>query len=531
MMQFPPEILQNIFKEVGNYTDLFNCLLVNRYWCTNILPILWENPLEKTFGKTYRNRNLRAINIIEIYISCLSQQSKSIIRQNGLENVDILKENNNTLLCNYIIYLKGIEFTTLFTAVANWIRKVIIEQEQDLQQQQQQNQQQLVNFLKKYQHVSNTQLIVYQELIKMIVKKSSVKRYKLTIPEGIGSFSYLDCLNEILPDRSHLELLKLTTNNFHSFFNKFKNLFYIINKLMIKCKDDDENLSNYLNTLPKIHFLKIRLNDQQMPNLTNALKNLLEFNYEDLTYLWIKQGGTIPLNIFSKCKNLLNLRITDSHIPNTTKSFWSLNTLQPFSNGPAYTQLVEFSLCIDTKINLYYLSNIILKTNGSIKYLCLKWEIEQDPEHAQLLFEIILSSCPNLIDIFISVSPHTVNYLINFLENFKYLEILEIDSLVNNLELNIWLPKIAKKLTTKLSLLGFYCKFSCNLKEFKTFLDYIPTLPYDLNDLSSAVGLELYFHNANEWLGQDKIDLLREYASIGKFHTNVCDWIKNIDEF
>ncbi|PKK77929.1 hypothetical protein RhiirC2_770766 [Rhizophagus irregularis] len=269
-----------------------------------------------------------------------------------------------------------------------------------------------------------------------------------------------------------------------------------------------------------------------MPNLTNALKNLLESNYEDLTYLWIKQGGTIPLNIFSECKNLLNLRITDSHIPNTTKSFWSLNTLQPFSNGPAYTQLVEFSLCVDTKINLYHLSNIILKTNGSIKYLCLKWEIEQDPEHAQLLFEIILSSCPNLIDIFISVSPHTVNYLINFLENFKYLEILEIDSLVNNLDLNIWLPKIAKKLTTKLSLLGFYCKFICNLKEFKNFLDDIPILPYDLNDLSSsAVGLELYFHNANEWLGQDKIDLLREYASIGKFHTNVCDWIKNIDEF
>ncbi|GET00975.1 hypothetical protein GLOIN_2v137259 [Rhizophagus clarus] len=144
MMQLPPEILQNIFKEVGNYTDLFNCLLVNRYWCKNIFPILWENPLEKTFGKTYRNRNLRVIDIIEIYISCLSQQSKSIIRQNGLEKVNILKENNNNnkpLLCNYITYLKGIEFTTLFTAIANWIRKVIIEQEQEQHEQQQRQQQ------------------------------------------------------------------------------------------------------------------------------------------------------------------------------------------------------------------------------------------------------------------------------------------------------------------------------------------------------------------------------------------------------
>ncbi|RIA93725.1 hypothetical protein C1645_761693 [Glomus cerebriforme] len=532
-MKFPPEILQNIFEQVGYCTDLFNCLLVNRYWCTNILPILWENPLEKIYGKTFWNRNSKVIKIIEIYISCLSQQSKSIIRQNGLEKVNVLKESdNNILLCNYIIYLRGIEFTTLFTAIANWIKKVIIEQEQ------RENEDNITkNLLKKYQHLSNTQLIIFQELIKMIVKNGSVQRYKLTIPEGLGSFSYLDCLNEILPERSHLELLKLTTNNFHSFFSKFKNLFYIIDKLMIKCKDDDENLSNFLNSLPKLHFLKIRLTEQQMPKLTNALRNLLEANNENLTYLWIKQGGSIPLDIFSGCKNLMNLRITDSHLPdarNTTKSFWSLNTLQPFSNGPAYTQLVEFSLSIDTRINLYQLSTIISKTNGSIKYLCLKWEIEQDPEHAQLLFENILKTCPNLIDIFISISPHTVNYLINFLENFKYLEILEIDSLVHNIDLNHWLPKIAKKLTTKLSLLGFYCKFNCDLKEFKKFLDDIPTIPlfennlYNLNDLSS-VGLELYFHDANEWMGQDKINLLREYASIGKVHTNVSDWTKMLD--
>src|SRR3954469_19273276 len=155
-MRFPPEILQNIFKEVGYYTDLFNCLLVNRYWCENILPILWVNPLEKTFW----NRNFKVIKIIEIYISCLSSQSKSIIRQNGLEKVNIL----GTPLCNYITYLRGIEFTTLFTAIANWIRIVIIEQEQ---QEDESEKIPLMTeiLLNKYRHLTDTQLIIFQELI------------------------------------------------------------------------------------------------------------------------------------------------------------------------------------------------------------------------------------------------------------------------------------------------------------------------------------------------------------------------------
>ncbi|CAG8521957.1 6503_t:CDS:1 [Funneliformis caledonium] len=514
-MKFPPEILQNIFKQVSHFTDLYNCLLVNRYWCTNVLPTLWENPLEKIFW----SRNFK---IIEIYISCLSPQSKLILQQNGLERVQLLKKGDKDVpLFNYIMYLRGIDFTILYTATANWIFKIIIEQRR------QQLERKLVeedSTIEDISNLSNTQLIIFQELIKMIVKKSSVQRYKLTIPEGLGSYTYLDCLNEIIPERSHLELLKLTTSNYHLFFSKFKNIFCTIDKLIIKCKEDDDNLSDFLNSLPRIHFLKIRLIDQPMPSLTNALRNLLKANDDKLTYLWIKQGGSIPLDVFSGCKNLVNLRITDSHLPdarNTTKSFWSLNTLLPFSNGPAYNHLVEFSLSIDARINLHQLSKIISKTNGSLQYLCLKWEIEQDPEHSQLLFENILKSCPNLIDIFISISPHTIKYLIDFLENLKHLEILEIDSLVKNIDLNDWLPNIGSKVTARLSLLGFYCKFICNLDEFYQFLDNIPSIPL-FGDQWFSVGLELYFHDANAWIGRDKIDLLKIYAKIGKIHSNVC---------
>ncbi|CAI2175199.1 15905_t:CDS:1 [Funneliformis geosporum] len=529
-MKFPPEILQNIFKEISYFTDLYNCLLVNRYWCTNVLPTLWENPFEKIFW----SRNFK---IIEIYISCLSPQSKLILQQNGLDRVQLLKEGDKNIpLFNYIMYLRGIDFTILYTATANWIYKIIIEQEKrdrELQQRQQLEKilveedstiENISKISKKYEYLSNTQLIIFQELIKMIVKKSSVQRYKLTIPEGLGSYTYLDCLNEIIPERSHLELLKLTTSNHHLFFSKFKNIFCTIDKLIIKCKEDDDNLSDFLNSLPRIHFLKIRLIDQPMPHLTNALRNLLKVNDDKLTYLWIKQGGSIPLDIFSGCKNLVNLRITDSHLPdarNTTKSFWSLNTLQPFSNGPEYNRLVEFSLSIDARINLHQLSKIISKTNGSLQYLCLKWEIEQDPEHCQLLFDNILKSCPNLIDIFISISPHTIKYLIDFLENLKHLEILEIDSLVKNIDLNDWLPNIGRKVTSRLTLLGFYCKFICNLDEFNQFLNNIPSVSL-FDEQFFSVGLELYFHDANVWMGRDKINLLRRYVKIGKIHSNVC---------
>src|ERR1043166_3002461 len=106
----PSEILQTIFKELENQ-HLSKCLLVCGYWCSNILPILWSNPLE-----IYRYQ------VIEIYISCLSKKSKRILREYNIIH-EATKDNCKTTY-NYTGYLKEVEFNELYEACWNWLYRI-----------------------------------------------------------------------------------------------------------------------------------------------------------------------------------------------------------------------------------------------------------------------------------------------------------------------------------------------------------------------------------------------------------------------
>ncbi|KAF0549642.1 f-box domain-containing protein [Gigaspora margarita] len=46
MLALPNECLFEIFTKLKNYNRcLFSCLLVNRQWCRNVVPILWSGPV------------------------------------------------------------------------------------------------------------------------------------------------------------------------------------------------------------------------------------------------------------------------------------------------------------------------------------------------------------------------------------------------------------------------------------------------------------------------------------------------------
>ncbi|KAF0467840.1 f-box domain-containing protein [Gigaspora margarita] len=49
MIALPNECLSEIFNNLNKgYKILFSCLLVNRQWCRNVVPILWNEPLSHT---------------------------------------------------------------------------------------------------------------------------------------------------------------------------------------------------------------------------------------------------------------------------------------------------------------------------------------------------------------------------------------------------------------------------------------------------------------------------------------------------
>src|SRR3954454_8145309 len=94
----PPEILQTVFKELENQ-HLSKYLLVCKYWCSNILPILWNNPFELVYWYYHYQ-------VIEVYISCLSKESKRILRDHNIIH-EVTKDSCGSMY-NYTGYLKEV---------------------------------------------------------------------------------------------------------------------------------------------------------------------------------------------------------------------------------------------------------------------------------------------------------------------------------------------------------------------------------------------------------------------------------------
>src|SRR5256885_9002050 len=82
MAQSPPnEILQEIFKYIVNDIDyLHSCLLVNKIWSSNVVPILWNRP----FHLLLLHNSHLSHQIISTYLSCLDKEERLKLDLNGI---------------------------------------------------------------------------------------------------------------------------------------------------------------------------------------------------------------------------------------------------------------------------------------------------------------------------------------------------------------------------------------------------------------------------------------------------------------
>jgi hypothetical protein len=80
---FSPEILSEIFKflyakEEGKI-NLFNCVLVNRYWCRTTIPILWLDPF------SFFDDKMSLDGLIYTYMACLTKKERRSLEKQGIE--------------------------------------------------------------------------------------------------------------------------------------------------------------------------------------------------------------------------------------------------------------------------------------------------------------------------------------------------------------------------------------------------------------------------------------------------------------
>lgn len=116
---FPNEIMQKILKDLfhhktpyqPHYRDLFNCILVNRQWCSLAVPILWTDPLRYTDV-----HSKQCDPIITIYLSFLNQVEKAKLI-NMLGPITLLDD----AIYNYPSFLKVLDLNSFQLAISSFI--------------------------------------------------------------------------------------------------------------------------------------------------------------------------------------------------------------------------------------------------------------------------------------------------------------------------------------------------------------------------------------------------------------------------
>ncbi|CAG8521289.1 8922_t:CDS:1 [Funneliformis caledonium] len=112
----PSGCMKRIFSHVDSKEELFSCLLVNKYWCKNVLPLLWSNPFKGLeSSKDY-------FKLIRMYLACLDHNELNFLNSH-------LKHYNMSLsipvkpLFDYTSFLEEFSYKRLELGVSFFLRE------------------------------------------------------------------------------------------------------------------------------------------------------------------------------------------------------------------------------------------------------------------------------------------------------------------------------------------------------------------------------------------------------------------------
>ncbi|CAG8447102.1 2409_t:CDS:2 [Diversispora eburnea] len=113
MLSFPRECLEEVFHHLEyDKAALYNCLLVNRFWCRSTVSSLWKRPFQLVKKPSPE--------LIEIYISLLDNQVKNKLILEGVLNTSY--SSSPKRLFDYPIFLREFRFDDLYDFVSAWLK-------------------------------------------------------------------------------------------------------------------------------------------------------------------------------------------------------------------------------------------------------------------------------------------------------------------------------------------------------------------------------------------------------------------------
>ncbi|KAG9300909.1 hypothetical protein G9A89_004967 [Geosiphon pyriformis] len=392
------DCVQEIIKYLENdINSLYSCLLVDRFWCANVVGFLWKRPFH------FLEQPSRAL--IRTYVSCLSKEQHKLFEEAGVELP--LKRPIPTF--NYAVFLRELVLTPLYKSVSDWLLNVVDELGDHDVKRWKLYKGSAANFVDS----KSQRRLVVKELCKLFFLRCPTfdlldvteKRIALDIPdEDFLLYNYPGarvCL-------ANLHELNYTGYRNIDFFTSMSQICREIRRLHIWSLGSfcAQNLALLIRMQNRLENLTLVDCDHGMKAVFSELKkhkktlNLLELHKVNCSGITLDAVSTFEKLVSLKISScgeasgfLMNPRNLENHSMNL-KEFYCIGTCIPTESICNIIQLANqklLKLTIDQLVKNQGSSNIYLTVAQycpQIAYIDLAW---QDHEQRQLI--TLLNSC------------------------------------------------------------------------------------------------------------------------------------------
>lgn len=483
----PFECLEQVFINLShhNKSTLFNCLLVNRSWCRQVVPILWSRPFSRLQWKP-------SSQLIQTYISCMTNEKfpntdlETILPEtlsSSSSSSSPLSSSSSKPLFNYAKYLRKLNYHELSIYVNVWysINNQCKENGNDDFNKIDLITKEIAKFLiyhsNKIHEICISKAYVFSNITDITTfpgatnSLSHIKKIKITGASHMSSTDIKNLskiligLSKICTKIHNIEVYKFCESH-HGLLN---GLIILINsqqnlsKFVISCWNlylDPliNSLESQINSLKEIEFTKIRFNNSSIFKLLSSCHHLKKISFQYCNGFFLENVDPI---IKSPPINLKKLYLCDNDISSDT------------------------------------LIKLLRNTRNTLNHLTLD---ERTTQSSSEIIETIVAHCPNLS--FLDIRVLNADDILNLLyplrkSNLKHLILNNVSS--KDFCDNKKFSEIGKFLPKTLQNLGLiYWDFT--LKSLKSFLE------------NCDCPLKKLFLYRDNGLNDDHLDIITQYA-------------------
>ncbi|CAG8487047.1 15901_t:CDS:2 [Acaulospora morrowiae] len=427
------ECLEEILEHLKNdRSTLYSCIFVNRLFCRLAIPLLWRRPFE--YPNKYRFR------LIRTYISCLDDDQKKILLDNGLKVPDLPKP-----FFDYPKYMQGFDFFHFTEAIEKWVEG---------------------NYCSMPPYLINNMELIEQIIGNMLFSRSNGLRI-FKYYRGFGNIINYQYFTDIklYTSFSH-SLSNLRTFEFQAFSYRDNESFAAWSNLFTSIANSTRNIKHLSLFIPaKAHHNQQLC--QALSQLILSQPNLSSLVIDELTAQFVYDALTV------KAKCLTFLRVTWLKkfrlLHHLLLNCPNLETLE-FSQSTSFTdEVIDSTLTTQLPLkNLYcgdgdpssqIISMILKMSNQNLKTLSLR---NVTPE----ILDAIEQYCPKITHLCLKITATQLPRFITLLSGLA-LEHLTIE---NSEEPKYTTEKIKLLAQTiPLSLRYFGIKFSASIRDLQVF--------------------------------------------------------------